>query len=67
MDGLDRALHPVKAVGAGAVLSGANPKNLLLAVGAAAAIAQTGIGSGDQAIAYVVFALIATVALRPRS
>lgn len=52
---------PVKAVGAGAVLSGANPKNLLLAVGAAAAIAQTGIGSGDQAIAYVVFALIATV------
>jgi hypothetical protein len=29
--------------------------------GAAAAIAQTGIGSGDQAIAHVVFALIATV------
>lgn len=52
---------PGKAAGAGAVLSGANPKNLLLAVGAAAAIAQTGIGSGDQAIAYVVFALIATV------
>jgi Sap-like sulfolipid-1-addressing protein len=52
---------PVKAVGAGAVLSGANPKNLLLAIGAAAAIAQTGIGSGDQAIAYVVFALIATL------
>jgi threonine/homoserine/homoserine lactone efflux protein len=52
---------PGKALGAGAVLSGANPKNLLLAVGAAAAIAQTGIGSGDQAIAYVVFALIATV------
>jgi threonine/homoserine/homoserine lactone efflux protein len=52
---------PGKAFGAGAVLSGANPKNLLLAIGAAAAIAQTGIGSGDQAIAYVVFALIATV------
>jgi hypothetical protein len=52
---------PGKALGAGAVLSGANPKNLLLAIGAAAAIAQTGIGSGDQAIAYVVFALIATV------
>jgi hypothetical protein len=52
---------PGKAVGAGAVLSGANPKNLLLAIGAAAAIAQTGIGSGDQAIAYVVFALIATL------
>ena len=52
---------PGKAVGAGAALSGANPKNLLLAIGAAAAIAQTGIGSGDQAIAYVVFALIATL------
>lgn len=52
---------PGKALGAGAVLSGANPKNLLLAIGAAAAIAQTGIGSGDQAIAYVVFALVATV------
>jgi threonine/homoserine/homoserine lactone efflux protein len=39
---------PGKAVGAGAVLSGANPKNLLLAIGAAAAIAQTGIGSGDH-------------------
>ena len=52
---------PGKAAGAGAVMSGANPKNLLLAVGAAAAIAQTGIGSADQAIAYVVFALIATV------
>ena len=52
---------PGKAVGAGAVLSGANPKNLLLAIGAAVAIAQTGMGSGDQAIAYVVFALIATL------
>jgi hypothetical protein len=52
---------PGKAAGAGAVLSGANPKNTLLAIGAAAAIAQTGIGAADQAIAYVVFAVIATV------
>ena len=50
-----------KALGAGAVLSGANPKNLLIAVGAAAAIAQTGIPGGEQAIAYAVFALIGTV------
>ena len=50
-----------KAAGAGAVLSGANPKNTLLAIGAAAAIAQTGIGAADQAIAYVVFAVIATL------
>jgi hypothetical protein len=43
VDGLGRAVQPGQAAGAGAVLSGANPKNLLLAIGAAAAIAQTGI------------------------
>ena len=52
---------PVKALGAGVVLAGANPKNLLLAVGAAATIAQTGIPGSEQAIAYAVFALIGTV------
>jgi threonine/homoserine/homoserine lactone efflux protein len=50
-----------KAFGTGVLLSGANPKNLLLAVGAAAAIAQTGIPGSEQAIAYAVFALIGTV------
>jgi threonine/homoserine/homoserine lactone efflux protein len=50
-----------KALGAGAVLSGANPKNLLLAVAAATAIAKTGIPGGEQAVAYAVFALIGTV------
>jgi threonine/homoserine/homoserine lactone efflux protein len=50
-----------KALGAGAVLSGANPKNLLLAVGAAASIVQTGISGGEQAIAYAVFVVLATV------
>ena len=52
---------PLAALGLAAVLSGANPKNLLLAVGGAAAIAQTGIPGGQQAIAYLVFALIATL------
>ncbi len=52
---------PPKATGAGAVLSAVNPKNTLLAVGAATGIAQTGIGAADQAIAYAVFALVATV------
>jgi threonine/homoserine/homoserine lactone efflux protein len=50
-----------KALGAGALLSGLNPKNLLLAVSAAATIAQTGIPGGEQAIAYGVFALLGTV------
>jgi threonine/homoserine/homoserine lactone efflux protein len=52
---------PVKAFGAGALLSGLNPKNLLLAVGAAAAIALTGISGPQQAVAYAVFAIIGTV------
>jgi len=52
---------PVKALGAGAVLSAANPKNLLIAVGAAAAIAQTGIPGGEQAIAYAVFVIVGTI------
>ena len=43
------------------MLGGVRPKNLLLAVGGAAAIAQTGIGGGQQAIAYAVFAVIATI------
>jgi threonine/homoserine/homoserine lactone efflux protein len=50
-----------KALGAGAVLSGANPKNLLLTLGAAATIVQTGISGGEQAAAYAVFAVLATV------
>lgn len=54
---------PVKALGAGAVLAGANPKNLLLAVAAAAAIAQTGIPGGEQAVAYAVFVIVGTIGL----
>jgi len=52
---------PVGALGLAAVLSGANPKNLLLAVGGAAAIAGTGIPGGEQALAYLVFAVIGTL------
>jgi formate-dependent nitrite reductase membrane component NrfD len=43
------------------MLGGVRPKNLLLAVGGAAAIAQTGIAAGQQAIAYAVFTVIATL------
>jgi len=52
---------PIAAIGLAAVLSGANPKNLLLAAGGAATIAGTGIPGGQQALAYLVFALIGTV------
>ena len=52
---------PPKAAGAGVVLSAANPKNVLLAVAAAATIAQTEIPGGEGAVAYAVFAVLATV------
>ncbi len=60
MASIDKAT-PLTALGLAAALSGANPKNLLLAVAGAAAIAQTGIPGGQQAIAYLVFALIASL------
>src|SRR5919106_6364785 len=50
-----------RALGFGALLSGVNPKNLLLTVGAAAAIAQTGVPAGEQAGALAVFIAVATL------
>ena len=52
---------PIKAAGIGAFLGSINPKNLILVSAGAAAIAQTGIAAGEQAIALVVFMLIASV------
>lgn len=58
---------PPAAASAGALLGGVNPKNLLLAIAGAAAIAQTGIAAGQQAAAYIVFAVVGTagVAIPP--
>ena len=52
---------PVKAFGAGGLLSGVNPKNLLLVIAGASTIAQTGIAAGQQAIVYAIFVVIATI------
>jgi threonine/homoserine/homoserine lactone efflux protein len=60
MGALDQ-FTPVKAGGAGVVLSALNPKNLLLAVAGAAAIAQTGISTGQQVASYAIFVGIATI------
>jgi hypothetical protein len=54
-------IKPLAAAGLGVVMGGFNPKNLLLAAAAAAAIAQTGISGAEQAIAYAVFALVGTL------
>jgi threonine/homoserine/homoserine lactone efflux protein len=56
-----RGFDPRKSLGTGAALAGANPKNVLLALAAAAEIVQTGIPAGEQAIAYGVFVLIASI------
>ena len=50
-----------RSAGFGALLSSVNPKNLLISIAAAAAIAQTGIPGGQQAIALAVFVLIGTL------
>jgi threonine/homoserine/homoserine lactone efflux protein len=55
------AFTPAKAGGAGVVLSAVNPKNLLLLVAGMASIAQTGIPAGEQAVALVVFTLVASL------
>jgi threonine/homoserine/homoserine lactone efflux protein len=55
------AFKPAKAAGFGVLLSALNPKNLLLVVAAAAAIAQTDASSGGQAVALALFVLIGTV------
>jgi threonine/homoserine/homoserine lactone efflux protein len=52
---------PVKSAGLGVLLSAANPKNLLITVGAAAAIAQTGTSTGGQAVALAVFVILGTI------
>ncbi|HEX3588626.1 MAG TPA: GAP family protein [Pseudonocardiaceae bacterium] len=60
MASVDRTT-PIAAAGLGLLSSGANPKNLLLAVSGATAIAQTGIPGGEQVVAYVVFTVIGTL------
>jgi threonine/homoserine/homoserine lactone efflux protein len=52
---------PARSVAIATALSGINPKNLLLTVGAAAAIAQTGADTAEQAVALAVFVLIGTL------
>ncbi len=51
----------LRSAGMGVLLSALNPKNLLLTVGAAAAIAQIGASTGDQAVALAVFVLLGTL------
>jgi threonine/homoserine/homoserine lactone efflux protein len=60
MGAIDK-FRPLTALGLGALLSGLNPKNTLLAIGAAAGIASYGLSTGDEIVVYVVFVLVATI------
>jgi threonine/homoserine/homoserine lactone efflux protein len=62
MRGIDK-LDWRRSLGLGVGLSAINPKNLVLIIGASAAIAQAGIGAGEQVVAYVVFVIVATLGL----
>jgi Sap, sulfolipid-1-addressing protein len=52
---------PIKAAGMGVLLSAVNPKNLILTLAAATTIAATGLPGTDQVLAFVFYALIATI------
>ncbi len=52
---------PARAAGFGIALSALNPKNLLLIMATATTIAQTGVSTGEQAVALAVFVVIGTL------
>jgi hypothetical protein len=54
-------LTPVNSAGVAALFAAIRPKNLILVLGACAAIAQTGTSTATEAVALTVFALIASV------
>jgi len=60
MAGLDK-LRPGGALGLGALLSAANPKNGGLTIAAAASIAGAGLAAGQQAVALAVFVIVGSV------
>jgi threonine/homoserine/homoserine lactone efflux protein len=60
MKTIDR-FTPMRSAAIAVVLAAINPKNLLLTIGAAAAIAQTGATAGGQAVALAVIVVLATL------
>jgi threonine/homoserine/homoserine lactone efflux protein len=52
---------PARSVALGSALSAVNPKNLLLTIGAAAAIAGSATSAGQEAVAFAVFVAVATL------
>ena len=57
------SITPVRAFGLAVLLSVANPKNLVLAVGAAAGLGQLGLDTGDAVVALAVFVAVASLSI----
>jgi hypothetical protein len=62
MAGID-SFAPGKAFGLGLLLAGVNPKNLLLAAGAAAGLAQLGLSTKDAVVSLIVFILVGSLTI----
>ena len=57
------ALGPGQAAGLGALLVIANPKNLILTIGAAMGLAQLGLSTADAVVALIVFTVVASASV----
>src|SRR4051794_14186169 len=62
MAGVD-ALSPSKALGLGLLLAGVNPKNLMLAASAGAALAGLGLSTGEAVGSLIVFVVVASLSI----
>ena len=59
-------ITPVRAFGLAVLLSVVNPKNLVLAVGAAAGLGQLGLDTEDAVVALAVFVAVASLSIAVR-
>jgi hypothetical protein len=57
------AMTAGQAASLGAILVVANPKNLILTIGAATGLAQLGLSSGDVVVALIVFIVVASASI----
>jgi threonine/homoserine/homoserine lactone efflux protein len=62
MQSIDNVSPPV-AFGLGALLSGLNPKNLILTLGAATSIAQANLATGESIVVALIFIIIASISV----
>ena len=62
MDSIE-SMTGAKALGMGALLSGVNPKNLALTIGAGVAIAAAGLNLGQTIVVLIVYILIACISV----